>query len=132
MAVAKFSNYYKPMLATLVDEAFDHKDWIFELKLDGYRAVAEISKKQVRLYSRNGLSFADRYPEVITALRKFPKEAVLDGEIVLFNENGQPDFQKLQHYEDNRNLSLYYYVFDLLRLEGKDIRHLPLLERKHM
>jgi len=51
MAAARFTDYYQPMLATLADEAFDHKDWIFELKLDGYRAVAELSKKKVKLYS---------------------------------------------------------------------------------
>ncbi|MGZ5191800.1 MAG: ATP-dependent DNA ligase [Flavisolibacter sp.] len=119
MAAGKFTDYYKPILATLADEAFDHKDWIFELKLDGYRAVAELSKKKVKLYSRNGLSFADRYPAIVAALQKISRDVVLDGEVVLFNENGHPDFQKLQHYEDNRQLPLYYYVFDLISIDGK-------------
>ena len=132
MAAARFTDYYKPMLATLADEAFDHKDWIFELKLDGYRAVAELSKKKVKLYSRNGLSFAERYPAIIAALQKISRDVVLDGEVVLFNENGQPDFQKLQHYDENRQLPLYYYLFDLISIDGKDIRHLPLVERKRM
>ena len=130
MATEKLAVYYKPMLATLVDGPFDNKEWIFELKLDGYRAVAEWKKKKARLYSRNGLSFAGRFPEIIDVLRKIKHDVVLDGEIVALNEKGQPDFQKLQQFDITPDVPLFYYVFDLLFLDGKDIRHLPLLQRK--
>jgi len=120
------------MLATLVDGPFDHKDWIFELKLDGYRAIAEWKKNKARFYSRNGLSFSGRHPEIVNAFQKLKHDVVLDGEIVLFNEAGQPDFQKLQQFEENRQLPLFYYVFDILYIDGKDIRFLPLIERKRI
>ena len=99
------------MLATLVDEPFDDKDWIFELKWDGYRAVAEAQKDGSRLYSRNGLSFQNKYPQIFQAIKKIKTECVLDGEIVLLNEEGKPNFQKLQLYSENQHLHLVYYVF---------------------
>jgi bifunctional non-homologous end joining protein LigD len=126
----KFEKFYTPMLATLSDEPFDDKDWVFEIKWDGFRAVAEWENKQLKFYSRNGLSFTGRYPSIANAIKKLKQDAVLDGEIVLMNEAGRPDFQKLQQYEDNKHLELIYYVFDLLFIDGKDIRGLPLLERK--
>jgi bifunctional non-homologous end joining protein LigD len=126
----KYDVYYKPMLATLADQPFDNKDWVFEIKWDGFRAVAEWQQKKLKFYSRNGLSFIARYPSIANAIKKLKQDAVIDGEIVLFNEENRPDFQKLQQYEDNKHLPLIYYVFDLLFLNGEDLRQLPLLERK--
>jgi bifunctional non-homologous end joining protein LigD len=126
----KFSHYEKPMLAHLHGEPFDNPDWVFEIKWDGYRAVAEINKKGNRLYSRNGLSFANLYPKIFEALKKIKDDVTLDGEIVVMNESNKPDFQKLQQYDDNRHLPILYYVFDCLQYKGKDITGLPLLERK--
>jgi bifunctional non-homologous end joining protein LigD len=119
------------MLATLVDKPFDDKQWIFEIKWDGYRAITEVNDK-LRLYSRNGLSYSEKFPVIADALKDIKHNAVLDGEIVLLDEDGKPSFQKLQHYEDNTNLPLVYYVFDLLFLDKKDVRHLPLLQRKEL
>jgi bifunctional non-homologous end joining protein LigD len=130
VAGEKLAQYIKPMLATAVDKPFSNKDWIFELKLDGYRAIAEIKKGKPLLYSRNGLSFAHQFPDIFAALKKIKVNAVLDGEIVLLNEKGKPDFQKLQNYEENKQYPLLYYVFDLLSLTGKDITQLTLVERK--
>lgn len=124
----KYKDFIKPMFASSVDKPFDSDEWLYELKLDGYRAIAEVGKT-FRLYSRNGLSFEEKYPPVVNALKKFKKKAVLDGEIVLLNDN-KPDFQKLQHYDGNREYPLVYYVFDILSLEGKDLTKLPLIERK--
>lgn len=118
------------MLATAVDKPFSHKDWVFELKLDGYRAISEIASHGIRIYSRNGLSFNERYPSIVTALKKIKHTAVLDGEIVLLNEQNRPDFQKLQHYESNKNLPLVYYLFDIIFFNGKDLRQQTLLDRK--
>ncbi len=89
----------KPMLATLVKEPFDHPDWIFEVKWDGYRAVAEVREDGVSLYSRNGISLAKKFSPVVDALRKFGFDAVLDGEIVVVDDQGRADFQALQHYQ---------------------------------
>lgn len=119
------------MLATLVDMAFDDPDWIFELKWDGYRAIAECGTNP-RLYSRNGLSFSQKYPHLFEANKKIKTECVLDGEIVLLGIDGKPDFQKLQLYSAHQDLQLVYYVFDLLALKGKDLTGLPLRERKKL
>ena len=126
----KLDVFYKPMLATLADQAFDDRDWVFEIKWDGFRAVAEWQKGKLKFYSRNGLSFTGKYPTIAAELKKLKQDAVIDGEIVMMNEENKPEFQKLQQYEDNKHLPLIYYVFDLLFLNGEDLRDLPLLERK--
>jgi DNA ligase D-like protein (predicted ligase)/DNA ligase D-like protein (predicted 3'-phosphoesterase) len=120
----------KPMLATLIKEPFDHPDWIFEIKWDGYRAIAEFGDGNVSLYSRNRISFNQKFSPVADALKKFRFEAVLDGEIVLVDEQGRPDFQMLQDYQKSGRGHLLYYVFDLLHFEGYDLTDLPLLRRK--
>jgi DNA ligase D-like protein (predicted ligase)/DNA ligase D-like protein (predicted 3'-phosphoesterase) len=122
----------KPMLATPVAAPFDHPDWVFEVKWDGYRAVAEIREKAVSLYSRNGIPFNKKFAPIAEALRKLGLEAVLDGEIVVVDEQGRPDFQMLQHYQDSGSGQLLYYVFDLLYFRGHDLTDLPLLKRKEL
>src|SRR5690606_13771855 len=97
----KFSDYIRPMMARLHDEAFNNPDWIFEIQWDGYRALAEITGKETRLYSRNGLSFQKKYPPIYDALKALKKPMVLDGEIVALNKKGIPDFQLLQQYGMN-------------------------------
>ena len=120
------------MLAKETDKAFDNADWIYEIKWDGYRAIAETSPKAIQLYSRNGNDFTTNYPVIITALKCIKHHVVLDGEIVVLNEKGFPDFQKIQHYADNTDYPICYYVFDLLSLDGKDLKHLPLTDRKEL
>ena len=89
----------KPMLATLAKEPFDHPDWVFEVKWDGYRAVAEIKEGRVALYSRNLLSLTQKFAPIAESLQTLPFEAVLDGEITMVDEEGQADFQLLQNYQ---------------------------------
>lgn len=122
----------KPMLATLVDQHFDRDDWIFEIKWDGYRTIAEITKSGVKLYSRNRLSFNQKFLPVAEALENFGHEAVLDGEIVVLDETGKSQFQLLQNYQRIGKGNLIYYVFDLLYLDGHDLRKLPLIRRKEI
>jgi bifunctional non-homologous end joining protein LigD len=121
-----------PMLATPVREPFDHPDWLFEVKWDGYRAVAEVRDGEVALYSRNLLPLDRKFPPVVEALRACRFEAVLDGEIVVVDERGHPDFQLLQHYRETGAGHLLYYVFDLLHFQGHDLTSLPLLRRKEL
>jgi bifunctional non-homologous end joining protein LigD len=118
------------MLAKETEDPFDDKDWIFEIKWDGYRAIAELNKANVKLYSRNGNLFNTAYPEVTDALAKMNLDAVIDGEIVVMNEEGNPDFQLLQHYGEDRSQPIYYYVFDILKIDSQSVMQLPLLERK--
>lgn len=120
----------QPMLATLVKEPFDHPDWVFEMKWDGYRAIAELRDGDVSLYSRNGISLARKFLPVVEAIRKFHFEAVLDGEIVVVDDRGHPDFQMLQDYQKSGKGHLVYYVFDLLYLAGHDLTSIPLVARK--
>ncbi len=122
----------KPMLATMIEKPFDHPDWIFEVKWDGYRAIAEIREGDASLFSRNGISFAKRFSPVLVSLRKLGFNAVLDGEIVVADDQGRPDFQLLQHYQDSGSGHLLYYVFDLLYFQGHDLTNLPLIKRKEL
>lgn len=129
-AERKLKQYISPMLARETGDAFDDKEWLYEIKWDGYRAIAEVGAGPVKLYSRNGNSFLSKYPLLAEALEKIKTAAVMDGEIVVLDENGLPDFQKLQHYEQYNHLPLIYYVFDLLSIDGERLYDHPLLERK--
>jgi len=120
------------MLAKESVDAFDDDDWLFEIKWDGFRAIAELSHKRIELYSRNGNSFLNSYPLVVEGLKKIRQSAILDGEIVVLNEEGFPDFQKIQDYENHGHLPLRYYVFDLLSLNSKPLHDLPLFKRKEL
>ena len=130
--VKPMPDHVQPMLATPAKRPFDHPDWIFEVKWDGYRAIAEIRDNGVSLYSRNRISFDKRFSPVADSLRKLRFEAVLDGEIVVVDDQGRPDFQMLQHHQDSRRGHLMYYVFDLLYFRGHDLTHLPLVRRKEL
>ncbi|GAB4231037.1 MAG: DNA ligase D [Chlamydiales bacterium] len=123
-----------PMLATLIEEPFDHEEWVFEIKWDGYRAIAEVAKDHTLLYSRNFHSFNTRFPTIIQELNTLQQEMVIDGELVVLDNTGRGDFQLLQQYlssgADEQHLK--YYVFDLLYHEGRDLRELPLIQRKNL
>jgi bifunctional non-homologous end joining protein LigD len=122
----------KPMLATLTDQPFDRAGWLFEIKWDGYRAIAEIARNNVRLYSRRLLSLSERFPAIVAALEKFNRQAMFDGEIVVLDQKGRSHFQYLQNYQNSGGGPLVYYVFDLLHLDGHNLRGLPLVRRKEI
>ncbi len=118
-----------PMLASLVEEPFDKDDWVYEIKWDGYRAVAYCDGEDVKLSSRNLSDFTERYEPVATALQQLELNAVFDGEIVAVDEKGMAVFQSLQNWQ-NTPVHLQYFIFDLIWLDGYDISALSLLERK--
>lgn len=120
------------MLAKQIEEPFDDKNWLYEIKWDGYRAIAELENGNVKLYSRNGITFENSYPLVVQELKKIRADAVVDGEIVVLNDEGHPEFQLLQHYESNIHRPIHYYVFDILSLNGHNTCELPLVERKEL
>jgi bifunctional non-homologous end joining protein LigD len=120
------------MLATLVDKPFDRPGWIFEPKWDGFRAIAEVAPKHVRLYSRNQGSFDKKFAPVVRSLEELGHEAVLDGEVVVVDEAGISHFQLLQNYQKTGKGQLIYYVFDILYLDGHDLQGLPLIRRKEL
>ncbi len=120
----------KPMLATLTDEPFDREGWLFEVKWDGYRAVAELNGDEALLYSRNMLSYNERYEPILHDLRTLKFDAVIDGEVVVLDESGRPQFKLLQNWLKDGKGHLVYYVFDIIYLAGYDLCSLPLLRRK--
>jgi bifunctional non-homologous end joining protein LigD len=127
---SKMLRQVKPMLATAASRPFDRAGWLFEIKWDGYRAIAEIEAGQVRLYSRNQLSLEERFAPLIASLQRLGHDAVLDGEVVVLDAAGKPRFQLLQDYQKSRLGHLVYCAFDVLYLAGHDLRKLPLVRRK--
>jgi bifunctional non-homologous end joining protein LigD len=130
-----------PMLATSIDKPFDGSDWFFEIKWDGYRAVAFIDNGKVRLVSRNQNELTARYPELKDLAKSIKaKTAILDGEVVALDEQGRPSFSLMQQRTGfrpggrrgptNADVPVLYYAFDLLYLDGCDWRKLPLEARK--
>jgi bifunctional non-homologous end joining protein LigD len=127
--VSKLPKRLQPMLATLTDAAFDDPDWVFETKWDGFRMIACIERGGVTLYSRNGKIISESYVVVAKALEKVKANAVLDGELVALDRRGISHFQLLQNAL-RAKADLRYYVFDLMFLDGEDLRSLTLLQRK--
>jgi bifunctional non-homologous end joining protein LigD len=112
---------YRPMLATLVDEPFDDKEWVFETKWDGSRLITEKRGKTVRLWSRNGIDVTSRYAVLLPALQKVEGSCVIDGELCALDAYGRSRFQLLQNAL-NRKSKLLYVVFDALFVGGRDVR----------
>ena len=139
---ADFPSQVKPMLARLVDEPFSRSGWLFEPKLDGFRAIAFLRRGDVWLSSRTGIDLTHRFPELVDELATQPEdEMVLDGEVVALDERGLPDFGLLQNSIDlperarisrrkDGAAEIVYYVFDLLYLNGMSLHGTPLHERK--
>ncbi len=122
---------YRPMLATLVDEPFDDKKWVFETKWDGYRLVTEKRGDAVTLWSRNGIDVTTKYALLLPAVQKIEDSCVIDGELCALDAHGRSRFQLLQNALNTKE-SLLYVVFDALFVGAKDIRERPLLDRKEM
>lgn len=118
-----------PMLCTLTKEPIADADYLFELKWDGYRIVSYVKGGKVRMDSRSALNYTQRYPPIVDALKALGHDAVFDGEVVVFNEEGKPDFDALQLYNGHTS-AIIYCIFDLLWLDGYDLMHLPLTDRK--
>jgi len=123
----------KPQLATLVDGVPQHApDWLYEMKFDGYRLVARIEGEDVRLFTRNGHDWSAKLPHLVEALRALPaKWAWVDGEIVMLDREGIPNFQSLQNAFDNdRTQDIVFYAFDLPFIGLRDLRQEPLGVRR--
>jgi bifunctional non-homologous end joining protein LigD len=119
----------QPMLATLTDAPFDDGGWVFEDKFDGFRMIAEVKNGKVALYSRNGKIISHSYIEVARALEGVKANAVIDGELVAIGKDGVSHFQLLQNAL-RHEAKLLYCAFDLMFVDGEDLRKQPLLVRK--
>ncbi|RMZ58094.1 DNA ligase D [Chryseobacterium nematophagum] len=120
------------MLTKSFEKAFNDENWIFEIKWDGYRAIADLSKNIPLFYSRNGISFLSKFEKISQDFKEQKHTMILDGEIVAYDESGRPNFQLLQQSGDNPNLALVYQVFDILWLNGHSIEEIPLIQRKEL
>jgi DNA ligase D-like protein (predicted ligase) len=125
------ARFIEPMLLLRTDSLPSGEQWLYELKLDGYRAIAFRRNGDVSLRSRNDNDFSVRYPSVVKALAKLPDNTVIDGEVVAFDEEGRPSFNALQNY-GSAPAPVVFYVFDVLVLSGKDLRREPLEKRREL
>ena len=127
--------FVEPMKCKLVAVLPLEGDWVYELKFDGFRAIAIKVGSSVRLISRNRKDMSDRFPELLQSLRKLKlKSGVLDGEIVVLDDSGRPSFQALQNLGDDASARgrLFYFVFDVINFQGRDLSELPLEDRKYV
>lgn len=125
------AQFIEPMLLLRTDKLPEGDRWFYQLKLDGYRAIAFKSGGKLNLRSRNDNDFTRRYPGILKGLTKLSEETVIDGEIVAFDEDGRPSFNVLQNYGSS-TAPVIYYVFDLMMIGGKDVRHERLSTRRAM
>jgi bifunctional non-homologous end joining protein LigD len=131
-AEPRLPDFIEPMKARLVEEAPPDGGWIYEIKFDGFRAMAFMRPGEVRLLSRNNKDLGGRFPEVLDALAQLEvRDAIIDGEIVALDEKGRSSFQLLQASElDQQRPPVFFYAFDLLRLHGTDLTRQTVIERK--
>jgi bifunctional non-homologous end joining protein LigD len=124
--------FVEPMAATSVKEPFDSPDWIFEPKLDGYRAITVIdSTGKARLWSRNHLPLEPKFPTIQDAVNELKlRSTILDGEIVALDKDGVPRFQLLQQWQKLATAPVVLYLFDLLWSDGRDITGKTVLQRR--
>jgi bifunctional non-homologous end joining protein LigD len=124
--------FVPPMMAESAKDPFDAPDWIFEIKLDRYRAITVFdSAGKPHRWSRNGLALEAKFPAIANAISKLKlRSSVLDGEVLAVDENGIPRFQLLQRFQKQPTAQTLYYVFDLLWHNGKDLTGKPILERR--
>jgi DNA ligase D-like protein (predicted ligase) len=121
--------FIPPMLLLRRETLPQGPDWRYELKHDGYRAIAFKSRGQLYLRSRNNKDFADRYPGIVSGLAGLPDETVIDGEVVAFDESGRPSFNVLQN-SSSHGVDLVYFVYDVMLLEGRDVMSQPFDQRR--
>jgi bifunctional non-homologous end joining protein LigD len=125
------AHFIPPMLLLRKQTLPEGPDWLYEIKLDGYRAIAIKSAGKAMLRSRNDNDFTRRYPLVSEAFRSLPDETVVDGEVVAIDEDGRPSFNLLQNY-GSAGVPLVYYVFDVMILGGRDVMRESLDVRRHL
>jgi bifunctional non-homologous end joining protein LigD len=123
------THFIEPMLLVRTTKLPDGGQWLHEVKLDGFRAIAWKTGGTVHLRSRNDKDFATKYPGIRAALASLPDETVIDGEIVAMDDTGKPSFNALQNYGSSK-APLVYYVFDVLISSGRNVMDEPLTERR--
>ena len=128
---SKLPDFIEPQLATLSDAMPTGSSWVHEVKFDGYRVQAHIENGAVKMITRNGKDWTDKFHTLADELSKLDDSLIIDGEIVALDKTGNSSFMELQQaLSDENDINLQYYAFDLLHFNEKDLRPLPLVERK--
>ena len=125
------AHFVEPMPCLAVKKLPEGSTWQYELKLDGYRALAVKHEGQVTLFSRNRKRFNGRFPAIVAAFARLPDETIVDGEIVAIDESGRPSFSRLQNFSANAN-AITFYAFDMPMWKGQDLRAQPLEKRREL
>jgi DNA ligase D-like protein (predicted ligase) len=125
------AEFIAPMECASVPKLLGGPGWVYEIKLDGYRAVAVKSDRSVNLFSRRHKSFNDQYPYLVEALNDLPGGTLVDGEIVALDKSGRPNFNLLQSFRKEAS-HIHYFIFDVLICDNRDLTRLPLSERRHL
>src|SRR6266566_6852271 len=123
------ASFVEPMECLSVSKLPDGLEWIWEIKFDGYRALAVKSGTGVTLFSRRRKSLNRQFPYIVEALADLPEGTVLDGELVAIDDNGRPDFNLLQNFRAEAS-RIHYYIFDLLRWKERNVTGLSVIERR--
>src|ERR1700686_5465217 len=122
------AEFIEPMECLPVTKLNDSVQWTYEIKYDGYRAIAVKSGQTINLFSRRGKSFNSQYPYLVEALAELPEGTVVAGEVVALEDAGRPNFNLLQQFRSGAS-RIYYFIFDLLVCNDRDLTRLPLIER---
>jgi ATP-dependent DNA ligase len=132
MAARVKAKFIEPMLLLRTDRLPEGAEWAYEIKLDGYRSVAVKSGGTVQLRSRNDNDFTASIPAILQGLVGLPRETVIDGEVVAFDEDGRPSFNVLQNLGTRPETPLAFFVFDVMILSGRDVMREPLAVRREL
>ena len=125
--------FIEPQLASSVDQPPEGKDWIHEIKHDGYRCQVLLERGHARVFTRSGYDWSERYPSIVRAAAKLPcGSAIIDGEAIVQDQNGVSDFEALNSAMWWHPDTIILYAFDLMHLNGRDLRRQPLLERRDL
>jgi bifunctional non-homologous end joining protein LigD len=127
----KDAAFIEPMECLAVSKLPDAAHWTWEVKIDGYRAIAVKVAESVNLFSRTRKSFNGKFPYIADALVDLPFGTVIDGDLVAIDETGRPNFNSLQHFRTDQ-ANIYFYVFDVVCLQNRDTTKLPLVERRKL
>jgi bifunctional non-homologous end joining protein LigD len=132
MAKKVKARFIEPMLLLRTDALPDDRDrWQYELKMDGYRAIAFKAGGKLHLRSRNDSDFSKRYPAVLKGLARLPNDTVIDGEVVAFDADGRPSFNALRN-QASAKTPIIYFIFDVMVFAGRDLRGEPLHIRRDL
>jgi bifunctional non-homologous end joining protein LigD len=124
-------SYVSPMLCTLTKEPIDDPDYLYEIKWDGYRIISYVNNDKVVMHSRSGLNYSAKYPNIVQGLMSLDHKLIIDGEVVVLNEAGLPDFNALQNYNGDTT-PIVYYVFDIIWIDGHNVKELALTDRRRI